>query len=111
MNFFKKTFLFILAILLCTSIYHDITSGSISTKKEKNVQTTTSNSAIYNRVRVQVMPGDTVLSIVEKYNDGKLSMDIDQIITDFQKLNEDANPYQLKSYHYYFFPVYKKVEG
>lgn len=107
MNFLKKSFLFSLAILLCASIYHDLTSGLISTEIEKDVQTPTSNSTSYNTVKVKLKPGDTILSIVEKYNDTTLTIDVDQIITDFQKLNNDAEPYKLKTNHYYYFPVYK----
>lgn len=108
MNFFKKFLIFVSAILLCASIYHDMTSGSISTNEERNTRTTTSNSLSYSIEKVQISPGETVLSIVEKYNDGGVSLNVDQILTDFRKLNPDVHPYQLEAYHYYNFPVYKK---
>lgn len=107
MSFFKKSLIFILSILLCASVYHDMMSGSIPTDKEKSVQKTTA-SINYNIVKVKILPGDTVLSIVEKYNDSIKSLDVNQIVSDFRKLNEDAQPYQLKTNHYYYIPVYKK---
>lgn len=106
MNFFKKSLIFFLALLFCASIYHDITSGTVENEKEV-VQTTINKSLNYKVIKAKVLPGRTVLSIVEKYNDGMKSLDVNQIVSDFHQLNEDVNPYELKANHYYYFPVYK----
>lgn len=112
MNFFKKSLILFLAILLCASVYHDITTGSISSKPEKekeNYVQTVSNKSL-NFIKVQVLPGETILSIVEKYSDNIKSLDINQIVSDFEKLNEGAHPYHLKAHQSYNFPVYTKGE-
>ncbi|ASN05217.1 hypothetical protein [Virgibacillus necropolis] len=101
MNFLKKSLIFVTILLLFASIYHDITSGSISTDKENKEMDKPED----NIVHVQVLPGQTVLSIVEKYSNTN-SLNVDQIIKDFKKINPNVEPYQLVSYEYYYFPVY-----
>ncbi|WP_404453030.1 hypothetical protein LG329_02635 [Virgibacillus necropolis] len=108
MNFFKKSLIFITIILLFASIYHDMTSGSISTEKDNNVKT--QSDLNNNTVHVQVLPGQTVLSIVEKHNNSK-ALDVAEIIKDFKKLNPNTEPYHLDAYKYYYFPVYSKKGG
>lgn len=108
MNFFKKSLIFAMIILLSASIYHDITSGSISANKENDKTSKSKFEA--DIVHIQVMPGQTVLSIVEKYNNSK-SLDVNQIVIDFKMLNPHAQPYSLESYQYYYFPVYKEAQA
>lgn len=103
MSFFKKSLIFGTIILLFASIYQDLTLGSISMDSE-NAEKTTMNYKD-NYVYVQVQPGQTVLSIVEKHNNSK-SLNVNQIIKDFKKLNPNSKPYQLDAYSYYYFPVY-----
>ncbi|MFZ3578622.1 LisM domain containing protein [Virgibacillus sp. DJP39] len=102
MNFFGKSLFFFLVILLFASIYHDITLGSFPLNNELQKTKTVSYDK---KVYVKVLPGETVLSIVERYNKTK-TVNIDQIISDFKKLNPHAESYQLKSYQFYYFPLY-----
>ncbi|ASK63176.1 hypothetical protein CFK37_13960 [Virgibacillus phasianinus] len=103
MNFFKKSLILITVILLCASIYNDMTSGSITIDKENKGEVVDGDKY----VQVKVLPGQTVLSIVETYNKIN-SLDVEKIISDFKKLNPQVKPYQLKAYNYYYFPVYQK---
>ncbi|MRH43108.1 hypothetical protein GH741_10465 [Aquibacillus halophilus] len=56
-----------------------------------------------------VIPGDTVLSIVEEFNEEQSSVQMNQIIQDFQILNPDVDPHQIKPNMDYLFPVYKNL--
>ncbi|WP_430785234.1 hypothetical protein VBD025_10585 [Virgibacillus flavescens] len=104
MNFFKKSILYIILLLVCASVYNDLMTGSVSQSKPMNEEIT--HSSEKKIIRIQILPGDNVLSVTEKYNSFK-SIDIERVIEDFKKLNPHAHPYQLEAYKYYYFPLYQ----
>lgn len=108
MNFIKKSIIYITILLLCASVYNDLMAGSVVRNESTNEEVLQPSDKKI--VRIQILPGDNVLSVTEKYNSFE-SIDIERVIEDFKILNPDAHPYQLKAYKYYYFPVYQKKQG
>ncbi|WP_164668594.1 hypothetical protein [Virgibacillus doumboii] len=112
MNNIKKTLLYMFIILFIISLYKDLTVGtplnSTNNQYENEYNSEEANDLTVMRVKVQ--QGETVLSIVEQINQQKINtMDIKQIIADFEALNPTVNdPEKLKTNTFYYFPVYEK---
>ncbi|MFB4164740.1 hypothetical protein ACE1TI_13120 [Alteribacillus sp. JSM 102045] len=108
----KKLLLFLLFILVCTSIYYDITEGTlfVPTPETNNSSTSHPSSSAnlddQTKIEVTVEPGQTVLSVVEKLHDGPVPASIEQISSDFEKLNNGLSPEKIQVDKSYFFPVY-----
>ncbi|KHD84832.1 hypothetical protein [Heyndrickxia ginsengihumi] len=106
----KKFLAFISAIIILYSVYYDMRVGTIPAASypsqqtiENNNQTTTSQQV----ATVQVDPGDTVISIVEKLSstsNGTIS--IEKISKDFSKLNNGIKPTDIQIGQIYKFPIY-----
>jgi hypothetical protein len=115
----------IFLLLFIKSIIHDLSVGTaieISTppaeeKKEKEKEemnptdkdqtitdTQNENNLPFKTVSYKVKAGDTVLSIAEKLND--LTISIQQLIEDFERLNPSTNPHQIRIDETYLFPIY-----
>lgn len=110
MQFIKRMSIYLLFLLLFISIYKDLT-----TEIPENIpQTTVPQYDNIKKVpgvtgiKVQVRPGDTVLSVVEQLNkdNQKINTDITRIIADFEKVNPHVDPYNLNSHDFYYFPLY-----
>ncbi|MBM7569649.1 hypothetical protein [Aquibacillus albus] len=133
MNTLKKIFLTILTLLFIISIFKDLTVGTViqpinqvpldpsekqeeqsneenhpevtsSSKKDQNVYMETDR---YQVIQQTTKPGDTVLSIIDSLNQNISSVQMEQIIHDFEQLNPGVNPHQIEPNSSYFFPVYK----
>src|SRR5690625_5614651 len=107
MQFIKRLSIYLLLILLFVSIYKDLTIDTTKIKSKSKITQFTDASEISN-IRLRVEPGDTVISIVEEVNkDNHISIiNITQIISDFEKINPDVDPYELKPNNFYYFPLY-----
>jgi hypothetical protein len=106
----KKFAAFIVVIVVLYSVYFDIKVGTIpsvsfaseiQTHKEKPSEPAIPYQAI------KVKPGDTVLSVVEQLQAESLQVSIDQVISDFIKLNNGIKPVEIQIGQIYKFPVYK----
>ncbi|MDL4841530.1 hypothetical protein [Aquibacillus rhizosphaerae] len=127
MGFFKKTCLTLTMLFLIISIFKDLTVGTIIqdtnnheeseikevVEKESKPEEVKSNDNNQpdETVRFKVksytaMPGDTVLSIVESLNNEKDSIQMEQIITDFEQLNPGISPHEIETNTTYLFPIY-----
>ncbi|MUV39624.1 hypothetical protein JNUCC1_03502 [Lentibacillus sp. JNUCC-1] len=101
MEFIKRMLLYLCIWLFISSMYHDL---SVDNQPTSNSTQEQSNS---NRIEVQVEAGDTVLTVVEHVNHGlHQSFDVNRILSDFKRLNPQADPYKLQPGHYYLFPLY-----
>ncbi|WP_226036916.1 hypothetical protein [Aquibacillus saliphilus] len=128
MNLFKKICLTVLLILFIISIFKDLTVGTIiqdvipkeekpipaQEDSSKNPDSTVNYKHPQETDRYQVesyttAPGDTVLTIVEALNNDQQAIQMDQIIQDFQILNPEADPHQIKPNTDYLFPLYKNL--
>lgn len=56
-------------------------------------------------INAQIFAGDTVISIAEKIHQGPIPVPIDQLIDDFQSLNE-ISPNEIQIGQHYKFPFY-----
>jgi len=100
----------IIAFVVCLSIYiiyHDVTTGtlSISTKTAAGPERA-ADGIPYETVTVT--PGDTLLSIMERQQNGPLPVSIDKAIADFEALNPGEKAQTLKIGKKYKIPVYKR---
>lgn len=111
MQFIKRWGLYLLIILFVISIYTDLTTGSVPKKIDvlppDSVATKLPEKP--GVIRVKAKSGDTVLSIVEKWNKSSQTMDVANIISDFEKLNPEADPHRLEPDVFYYFPIYNNV--
>lgn len=103
----KKSIALIGTILLLLSIYHDL-------QKDKMVRdeilSVTFNDETMFVVKKRVKPGDTMLSLVEEVNGGKLhQFDIDKIMNDFKNVNPNLKSNALTVNEYYYVPLYKSL--
>ncbi len=105
----KKFVALVVAIIVLYSVYYDLKIGTIpSVTHASEVKTpsknTTKPTTPYEKKIVQ--PGDTVLTIVEQLQKGSLSVSMDKVITDFQKLNNGIKPEEIQIGQEYKFPIY-----
>lgn len=108
MSFIKRSILFLLIALFLVSLYKDLTIGtSFYNEKEVNPVKTSTYTVDFTIVQVKAYHEDTVLSIIEKLNEKAItSLDIEEMIADFQKINPRTDPYNLQPNTYYYFPLY-----
>lgn len=111
MYFLRRAGIYLIIILAIMSIYNDLTSGTsllTDNKPPSSEHAKQQNTKQFTVVKVKVQAGDTVLSIVEEVNQSLSSLDMKQIFTDFQLINH-ADPHQLNTGDYYYFPLYAIV--
>jgi hypothetical protein len=103
------------AFFLCLSIYiiyHDVTEGTLiasteaTAPPEHGTDGKTNVHIPYQMVTVQ--PGDTLLSIIERKQNGPLPVPIDKVITDFEALNPGEKAQTLRIGKKYKIPVYQR---
>ncbi|KGA95537.1 hypothetical protein AJ85_02265 [Alkalihalobacillus alcalophilus ATCC 27647 = CGMCC 1.3604] len=113
-----KKFLFtIITFITLTSIYYDLTAGTLPEKNSTSAkaaqiqdETQTETTQVIDEVslyqEVIVEPGYTVLSIVEHLHSGPIPVSIQEVIYDFQQLNKGIEPEKIQIGHTYLFPLY-----
>ncbi|WP_409297661.1 hypothetical protein V1498_06505 [Peribacillus sp. SCS-26] len=93
-------------------IYYDLTSGTL----QKQASATPAEQAEppekaerteprMDYVEVQIEPGDTILSLIEE-QEGKITEPIENIIKDFQALNQGLSPEDIQIGRTYKIPSY-----
>jgi hypothetical protein len=111
--------IFIILVILY-SVYYDLTIGTLPNGlKEVEVTTIeepgntdhlieeTETPVTFDPFQeVTVEPGHTVLSIVEHLHEGPISASIQEIVFDFQELNNGIKPEEIQIGKTYLFPVY-----
>jgi len=106
MHFSKRISIYILMILLFVSLYLDMVKGNdqhLTSVHHHTIESSEHES--FQVVKVQVQPGDTVLSISEHINHIE-QLHINQLIEDFTLLNPYVDPYELETFAFYYFPHY-----
>ena len=105
----KRFFITFAILITIYVIYIDLNEGTFSSNQEQEptieVQGTPQDSSLYFEQTVQ--SGDTVLSIIEQYSTGGLSVSLETVVTDFQKLNDGLKPEDIQIGKTYLFPIYK----
>ncbi|WP_456274023.1 hypothetical protein [Bacillus sp. AK031] len=111
----KKLYIFLVIMIVSYSIYYDLKAGSLPKVAEvtvtvhnqpshENEEPVQANSPEYFTVKVK--SGDTILSLMEQQLDGPLPVPIDQLITDFEILNEGQSPHEIQIGRSYKLPNY-----
>ncbi|CAH0347015.1 hypothetical protein [Bacillus sp. CECT 9360] len=107
----KRLLLFLTLCFIGFIIYFDLTTGTLPASGVKageySIQPEKS-SVPYTEVMIN--PGDTLLTISEKEEDG-LTVSIEMLIRDFQELNNGLNPEEMQIGETYKIPVYDKQKG
>lgn len=107
----KRFVAFVAAIIVLYSVYYDLKIGTIPAithaSEVKTPHEKTAKPSEPYQLKV-VQPGDTVLTVVEQLENGQLSVSIEKVINDFQKLNNGIKPEEIQIGQEYKFPVYKK---
>ncbi|OZM57701.1 hypothetical protein CIB95_04870 [Lottiidibacillus patelloidae] len=107
----KRFLIFLTVCGIVYSCYFDWKVGTLPARASDDaVPVHADNISEIPSVEVTVLNGDTVLSIVEKLNDGTLPTSMSQVINDFESLNPNVKAHVIKSGSKYLFPIYKKVE-
>lgn len=109
MDFIKRFFIYIVIILLCISIYNDLSLGNSPASEDRSNRIQQPSTDItFTVLQVKVEPGETVLSIVERINNNRnlKKMDLTQILTDFNTINPSIDPKTIEPHTYYYFPLY-----
>lgn len=104
MHPFKKFLLSILIILVLISIFQDLSNinNNHSTQKA-SVQNQQSD---YSIIPIKVMPGDTVLSIIESLHQGRTKeIKVNNLLNEFRNLNPTTEPTDIRVDHIYYFPL------
>ncbi|WP_175991022.1 hypothetical protein [Bacillus sp. Marseille-Q1617] len=119
----KRMIIFFGIIILLYSVYYDLNKGTLHllAKKPSTVVTAQpqaemkensdtvslpdTSGAAQMYVEMEIKPGDTVLSLVEDSLQGKLPVSIEQVVSDFEELNNTA-PGKIQIGKTYKIPLY-----
>ncbi|GAE24746.1 hypothetical protein JCM9140_698 [Halalkalibacter wakoensis JCM 9140] len=115
----KRIGVFFIILVILYSTYYDLTIGTLPnglsdvTSPSQDEEMNDDNDLQEVMVEefepfqeITVEPGNTVLSIVEHLHEGPLSASIQQIVYDFQELNDGTKPEEIKIGETYLFPIY-----
>jgi hypothetical protein len=105
----KKLLSIIAVILLCYAIYYDLEVGTLPHTIIKEAEATGKVESVNSTIpffEVEIKPGETVLSIVERDLKNPLSVSISDLIQDFQLLNPGQKPEEIQIGKTYKFPDY-----
>ncbi|KMK75984.1 hypothetical protein AB990_12105 [Alkalihalobacillus pseudalcaliphilus] len=119
----KKLLFIILTFITLTSIYYDLSVGTLPAKSNSSVEAAEKSELAHNAnepkkehespstlsyQEVIVEPGYTVLSIVEHLHTGPISASIQEVIFDFQELNPGVSAEKIQIGQTYLFPLYQE---
>lgn len=105
----KRFFITFVILVTIYVIYIDLNEGTLSStqKQEPSIEVQASPEDSSQFFEQKVQSGDTVLSIVEQYSTGSLSVSLETVIKDFQQLNDGLKPEDIQIGKTYLFPIYK----
>ena len=99
----KKIIGLLFIVLIIYSVYFDLTIGTLPAASTPATAQEAPSESPYKEIEVK--PGDTLLSIIER-EEGRLPKPINTIILDFQELNDGHSPHELQIGKTYKFPIY-----
>ncbi|WP_078432549.1 LysM domain-containing protein [Metabacillus halosaccharovorans] len=106
----KRFSILLLCFFICYIIYYDLKVGTLPVMNKTAIVSSVHNNNIEDKQAAyyehSVKQGDTVLTITEKYH-GTLPISIDQLVKDFEKLNNGIKVEEIQVGTSYFFPDYK----
>ena len=101
----------LVTVLILYCIYYDLSYGTlpaVKTEQQPEIETMVTEDMAYFEKTVE--NGDTVLTIIEHQLGQSLPVPISEVVTDFQKLNNDLPPQQIQLGKKYKFPDYSQAE-
>jgi hypothetical protein len=106
----KRLGIFLTLVVVIIAIGYDLKNGTLPTGRSKEspfpeTASIAASSIPYKKIKIH--SGDTVLSIAERIQKGTLPVSIDEVIQDFEKLNNGLKPEEIMVGRTYKFPVYK----
>lgn len=108
----KRLSIFILMLFLIYIVYFDMNNGTIainpSLAEGENKAIEVSSAKAYPYIEKKIRQGETVLSIIEQLHKEQIPVSIEQITTDFERLNPKEKAESIKVGKTYKFPLYKK---
>lgn len=108
MSFMKKSFIYVFVILLFISIYKDLAEHKEYKKENDPTIAQYHTNTDFTIMHIKVQPGDTVLAVIEQINSNALhTIDVAQVISDFQSINPTVDPYNIHPHTFYYFPKYQ----
>ncbi|MCJ7843421.1 hypothetical protein MUB24_21600 [Lederbergia sp. NSJ-179] len=105
----KKIMVIIASFIIIYSMYHDLTVGvlpALSANSGSREDVEIIQNQDKDMFEKEVRPGDTVISILEENQQDSLPVSIDQIIDDFERLNNGLKPEEIQIGETYRFPIY-----
>lgn len=102
----KRIILFLVLVLISYAVFHDLTKGTLPLAVEVSKLEKLEEPLNNNFFEKRVERGETVLTIVEEYLQGPLPVSIDQLIADFERLNEGTKASHIIVGKIYKFPKY-----
>ncbi|MEH7379940.1 LysM domain-containing protein [Bacillus sp. JJ1533] len=104
----KRFFAFLAFVFIIFIIYYDMRIGTLPVAKNEPIEATEviaqTTDDPYKKITVKA--GDTLLSIVEKVNEGTRITSIESVINDFEELNPESKAELLQIGKTYKFPLY-----
>jgi hypothetical protein len=112
----KRLYIFILFMIVSYSVYYDLKAGTLPkavetavpvvNNNEESLPEETEEEIQIEYTSVKVKSGDTILSLMEEELDGPLPVSIDQLIEDFEFLNEGQSAQDIQVGKVYKLPIY-----
>ncbi|MCM3586318.1 hypothetical protein M3182_11305 [Mesobacillus maritimus] len=112
----KKLAGFLFIVLVLYSIYNDLSNGSLPTSSNNSnaIEAKAAPQEVNTKetkpfFEKEILPGDTVLSVLEMQLNASLPVPISQAITDFADLNNGTTPEEIMIGQTYKFPDYTQA--
>lgn len=103
----RRLFIGFFLILFALSIHHDLSKVSL-TQSDAYIEQEIGPEQNFTIIRKKVLPGDTVLSMIDLINEGSLEqMNTQKLLDDFNELNPTVNHFNIQIGSYYYFPKYE----
>ncbi|MBT2685711.1 hypothetical protein [Bacillus sp. ISL-37] len=113
----KKLAGLLVFLIVAYAVYNDLSIGTLPAAKMQEPETSKVEMVETKKTETQttqeipffeheVLPGDTVLSVIDSYMDKPLSVPVSQAVEDFKKLNDGTDPQKIKFGNVYKFPDY-----
>jgi len=111
----KKLAGLLVFLIVAYAVYNDLSIGTLPAakmqepeisneqKEKKDAKPTTQEISFFEH---EVLPGDTVLSVIDRYLDSPLDVPVSQAVEDFKRLNDGIDPQKIKFGNIYKFPDY-----
>ncbi|MBE3570656.1 MAG: hypothetical protein IMW92_11230 [Bacillales bacterium] len=106
----KRLGMLLALIVVIIAIGYDLKTGTLPSSHPKASPFSVAATAVHSSIpykEIKIHSGDTVLSIAERIQKGKLPVSIDEVIHDFETLNNGLKPEDIMVGRTYKFPVYE----